>query len=395
VNRSTPASRWSEPAFPAALAALRDIGWPHIRAALLLGLAVWIWHLAIFSSAIMYAAKSMPLPWLLLGPLISKEIVAFCVMAAIVMADRLVDQGAPRRRTYALAATVACLVGALASTPVEWAWHRYVLLDRWPAEWHWLRGSAFWFFSPFFMFTQWLPAAGAAVFLYADRRAARRTANLLHAAELDRIRRSRIALESRLQAMQARVEPQFLFNTLAQVGRLYEVDPAIAARMLDELIAYLRAAMPHMRDTSSTVAREVELARAYLDIVRLRLGDRLSVSIDMPAATREVRMPPMMLLPLVDHAVVRGLEHRSGAGTIAIVAAVDTGRLRLRILDTGSAIVPDVDDAGIDTIKERLDALYRGDATLELRHADTLASEAILDLPLEDRSPPETVEDHA
>jgi LytS/YehU family sensor histidine kinase len=165
--------------------------------------------------------------------------------------------------------------------------------------------------------------------------------------------------------------------------------------MLDELIAYLRAAMPHMRDTSSTVAREVELARAYLDIVRLRLGDRLSVSIDLPPATREVRMPPMMLLPLIDHAVVRGLEHRSGAGTIAIVATVDTGRLRLRIVDSGAAIVPDLDDAGIDTIKQRLDALYRGDATLELRHAETLASEAVLDLPLEARSPLETIEAQA
>jgi hypothetical protein len=76
------------------------------------------------------------------------------------------------------------------------------------------------------------------VFLYADRRASRKTAQLLHAAELDRIRRSKLAFESRLQAMQARVEPQFLFNTLAQVERLYELDPALGSLMLDDLIAY-------------------------------------------------------------------------------------------------------------------------------------------------------------
>ena len=75
------------------------------------------------------------------------------------------------------------------------------------------------------------------MFFHADRRAARKTAQVLHDAELHRIRRSRLALESRLQAMQARVEPQFLFNTLAQVERLYEVDPALGARMLDDLIA--------------------------------------------------------------------------------------------------------------------------------------------------------------
>jgi Histidine kinase len=107
--------------------------------------------------------------------------------------------------------------------------------------------------------------------------------------------------------MQARVEPPFLFNTLAQVKRLYEMDATLAQRMLDDLVAYLRAAMPHMRDTSSTMKQEIELARAYLDIVKIRLGDRLAFDIQVPEGAGDVRMPPMMLLPLIDHAVVRGL----------------------------------------------------------------------------------------
>lgn len=131
-------------------------------------------------------------------------------------------------------------------------------------------------------------------------------------------------------------------------------------------------------------------------VLRAELRDTLAkLWPELPPDAAAARMPPMMLLPLIDHAVVRGLEHRSGAGTIAIVATVDTGRLRLRIVDSGAAIVPDLDDAGIDTIKQRLDALYRGDATLELRHAETLASEAVLDLPLEARSPLETIEAQA
>ena len=92
--------------------------------------------------------------------------------------------------------------------------------------------------------------------------------------------------------MQARVEPQFLFSTLAQVQNLYEANAATGERMLDELIAYLRAATPRMRDTSSTLAQEIELARAYLAILKVRLGDRLEYAIDIAEDSHGARMPP-------------------------------------------------------------------------------------------------------
>ena len=117
-------------------------------------------------------------------------------------------------------------LGILLTQPFDWAWRTFVLPDAWPQQRPWLHGTAALYYRPIFALTHWLLIGGAAVFLYADRRAARKTAQLLHAAELDRIRRSKLALESRLQAMQARVEPQFLFNTLAQVERLYELDPS-------------------------------------------------------------------------------------------------------------------------------------------------------------------------
>jgi len=185
--------------------------------------------------------------------------------------------------------------------------------------------------------------------------------------------------------MQARVEPQFLFNTLGQVERLYERDPPLAARMMDDLIAYLRAAMPLMRDTSSTVAQEIELARAYLDIVRLRLGERLAVRIEVPPEAAPMRMPPMMLLPLIDHAVVRGLDPSTATGTLSVRAAVDAGRLRLTIADGGARFVPEADGDGIAAIRARLEALYRGEATLDLRRG-VEAMVAVLDLPLQQRA---------
>jgi LytS/YehU family sensor histidine kinase len=156
--------------------------------------------------------------------------------------------------------------------------------------------------------------------------------------------------------------------------------------MMDDLIAYLRAAMPLMRDTSSTVAREIELARAYLDIVRLRLGERLAVSIEMPPEIAATRMPPMMLLPLIDHVVVRGLEPSRAAGALSVRASVDAGRLRLTIADSGAGFVPEADGDGIAEIRARLEALYGGKASLDLRRRDGDATVAVLDLPLKQRA---------
>jgi hypothetical protein len=366
-----------------ALDALRGIRFEQVRAAALFGLAISVANSITFVSALASFAKTQSVAVIVGSFVLQDQIRAFVLMAAIVIANRAVDEGAPMRRSYLIAAVAGSTLGVLVSEPVYWFARHAWMQGAWPASFRWLQGSAVYLFMPVFNLTHWLLIGGAAVFLYADRRAARRTEMRLHAAELDRIRRSKIALESRLQAMQARVEPQFLFNTLAQVERLYEVDVTLAGRMLDDLIAYLRAAMPAMRDTSSTVGQEIELARAYLDIVRLRLGDRLIVSIDVPADARDARMPPMMLLPLIDHTVVRGLGPATAGGEVRIAAQVTDGRLRMSIVDSGAAIVPDADAEGVEAIRQRLDALYRGGARLAIRRAAAREIEAVLDLPLE------------
>jgi hypothetical protein len=366
-----------------ATTALRGIGWAQVRGAMLFGLVVSMVTTLIFLTAILQVAQTMPLPSMFLYVVIPDQIKALCLLAAIVVADRAVDEGAPRRKAYVIAALTGCVTGILLSEPFNWAWRTYLLPDLWPAQRTWLHGTPSLFYWPIFSLTHWLLIGGSSVFLYADRRAARKTAQLLHNAELDRVRRSKIALESRLQAMQARVEPQFLFNTLAQVERLYDTDPAIAGRMLDDLITYLRAAMPLMRDTSSTVGQEIDLARAYLDIVRIRLGERLAFEIKAPPEIRDVRMPPMMLLPLIDHAIVAGLEPSTATGTISIRTEVIDGRLRLAIADSGAAFVPEVGGDGIDSIRERLAALFGENARLDLRRAEAQATEAVLEIPLE------------
>jgi hypothetical protein len=231
-----------------------------------------------------------------------------------------------------------------------------VLPDQWPDSRPWLRGTAWYVYWPIYDVTTWLLLGGFAVFFYADRRAARKTEARLREAELEHLRKSKIALESRLQAMQARVEPQFLFNTLSQVEHLYELDRSIGQRMLDDLIVYLRAAMPLMRSTSSTVAQELELARAYLNIVRVRLGNRLTFEIDVPEGIGDACLPPMMLLPLIDHAIVVGLEKTHAEGRIRIGVEPSGKNLRLVVVDSGAGFIPEAVGDGIGAIRDRLEA---------------------------------------
>jgi LytS/YehU family sensor histidine kinase len=238
--------------------------------------------------------------------------------------------------------------------------------------------------QPLNRFFNWLLYSTLACFVYVNLRTARLAADRMRAAELARALSRRRTLESRLQAMQARVEPQFLFNTLAQVRELYERDADVASRVLDDLIAYLRAALPHLRESSSTLGQEITLARAYLDIMRIRLGKRLTFSIDVPEATKAARMPPMMLLPLIDHALVYGLQPADSSGTIRITTEAAAGRLRLAITDSGVAFLPDTHADGLDSIAQRLHALYGDQARFELERMRERGTRATLEIPYED-----------
>ena len=354
-----------------------------VRGTVLFGVFAFAIATVIHLTPVMQFADTMPMHWFFIGKAIVYQINAFCLLTAIVVADRAVDEGARRRLAYAGAALGGCVAGVLISETFDWAWRTFILPDLWPAHRPYLRGPGSLFYFPTYGLTNWLLLGTPAVFFYAERRAARKTEAHLHVAELDRIRSSKLALESRLQAMQARVEPQFLFSTLAQVEHLYELDPGLGGRMLDELIAYLRAAMPKMRDTSSTLAQEVELVRAYLAIIKVRLGDRLTYEIDIPVHAGDVRIPPMMLLPLADHAVVHGLEQSYAYGTIRIACEIAGRSLRLTIVDQGAGFVPKPTAAGIASIRERLAALYGGDARLELRAREAGGTEAIMEIPCE------------
>jgi LytS/YehU family sensor histidine kinase len=195
---------------------------------------------------------------------------------------------------------------------------------------------------------------------------ARDQARILRA-EADSHQLEKSVLEARLALMQAQIEPHFLFNTLANVQHLVETDPPAAARVLESLIRYLRAALPQMREASTNLGRELDMARAFLEIHQVRMGSRLDFAIDVPDGLKSRAFPPMMLITLVENAVKHGVDPCCDCGRVVISAREDSGRLRVSVADTGEGITPKKGGGvGLANIRDRLKALYGPAAHLVL-----------------------------
>jgi hypothetical protein len=213
---------------------------------------------------------------------------------------------------------------------------------------------------------------------------ARDQARILRA-EAERHQLEKNVLEARLALMQAQVEPHFLFNTLANVQHLVETDAAAAARMLASLIKYLRAALPQMREATTTLGREVDMAMAFLDIHRVRMGSRLDFAIEVPESLKTRPFPPMMLISLVENAIKHGVDPCCESGCITIRAREEGGRLRVSVSDTGEGIKPKKGGGvGLSNIRERLKALYGGSARLVLEENAPRGVVASIELPAQE-----------
>ncbi len=202
--------------------------------------------------------------------------------------------------------------------------------------------------------------------------------------EADYHRMGRQVTEAKLAALQAQVEPHFLYNTLASVQALTEVDPAQANAMTGHLIQYLRNALPKMRGSGSTIGQEIELVRAYLAILKMRMGERLAFTIDLPPELADVPFPPLMLPSLVENAIKHGLEPQREGGEVAITVAAVDGKVRVTVADTGRgfAATPGA-GVGLANIRERLAALYGEAARLTLEAREPHGVVATLEVPRE------------
>ena len=169
--------------------------------------------------------------------------------------------------------------------------------------------------------------------------------------------------EARMAAMQAQVEPHFLFNTLASVEHLIETDPPRASAMQRTLIQYLRAVIPQMRDANLTTSlgREVDMVTSYLDLLKMRMEERLTVDLQVPDGLRSAAFPPMMLQSMVENAIKHGLECKPDGGHLEVHAEVVDSKLRVTVADNGVGfgVMPSKGTGlGLSNIRERLKLLH-------------------------------------
>lgn len=194
---------------------------------------------------------------------------------------------------------------------------------------------------------------------------------------------NRQVTEAKLQALQAQVEPHFLYNTLANVQALTEADPAQANKMVEHLIQYLRSALPKMRENSSTVGQELDLVRSYLNILKMRMGPRLEFSIEMSDDVAKLAFPPLMLPSLVENAIKHGLEPQREGGRIDIVATRSNGIIKVEVKDTGRGFGTGTSGGGLGlaNIRERLQALFGDAGKLTLTESQPHGVTATLEVP--------------
>jgi hypothetical protein len=216
---------------------------------------------------------------------------------------------------------------------------------------------------------RWAIFGGVVAFAVIHERRSREAAMREETANIERAALARRADEAHLQILQARIEPHFLFNTLAHVKRLYGVAPASGGEMLSSLHAYLRSALPRMHDANPTLGGEVELVEAYLRVLRLRMGTRLAFALDVPAPLRERAFPSMMLITLAENAIKHGVQPLPEGGKIEIAARCGAGVLEVEVRDTGAGFSANSGSGmGLSNIRERLRAMYADRASLVLTH---------------------------
>jgi signal transduction histidine kinase len=189
---------------------------------------------------------------------------------------------------------------------------------------------------------------------------------------LEKMGLEKSAADLRLTVLQAQVEPHFLFNTLASVRSLVTTDPARAAQTIDALARHLRATLPKLRPDAgvapSTLGEQFAICASYLELMKLRMGERLSVEFDLPAALTDAPFPALLLISLVENAIKHGVEPKPGLTKVTLAArALERDRLEVRVEDDGAGLKVGMGEGtGLANIRAQLQVRFGADASLEL-----------------------------
>lgn len=201
--------------------------------------------------------------------------------------------------------------------------------------------------------------------------------------ELERSRLERNALDAKLRLLQAQIEPHFLFNTLANIQALVDTGSPQASRVLTSLIAYLRAAVPRMQEPASVLGQEIDLVRAYLELMQMRMPDRLDFAIHIEPAARPINCPAMTVLTLVENAVRHGIDPSEVGGRIDVDVWLRDGRCIIRVVDTGVGlqVAGGGLGTGLSTLRERIQLTFGEEASLQLTEVEPHGVCAELNIP--------------
>ena len=194
----------------------------------------------------------------------------------------------------------------------------------------------------------------------------------------------RLALDSRLNLLQAQVAPHFLFNTLANVQALVDSGSPQASQVLRSLVAYLRAAVPRLNEPATTLGQELELVRAYLDLMRMRIPDRLRFELAADDEALNLRCPPMTLLTLVENAVRHGIDPSEDGGLIEVGIIRKDDHCRIVVRDDGAGLTAGQRGlgTGLEALRERLKLVFGSAATLRISAREPRGVLAELEIPL-------------
>ena len=202
---------------------------------------------------------------------------------------------------------------------------------------------------------------------------------------LNRLAVEKEALEANLRLLHAQIEPHFLFNTLSNILSLIDTAPAKAKSMLKDFNLYLRTSLATTRPDMTTLDEEVDTIKAYLNIQKIRLGNRLNYSINIPDMLLQQPFPPLLLQPIVENAVKHGLEPDIDGGEINITAESVNGIMRITVADTGKGFSShNKTGVGISNVKERIRLIYGNKSSLSLEENYPNGAKVIFEVPVND-----------
>jgi sensor histidine kinase YesM len=219
-------------------------------------------------------------------------------------------------------------------------------------------------------------------YIFSSRERIAATEARIQEEKIKRLTSEKKAAEANLKLLQAQIEPHFLFNTLSNVLSLLDTNPQKGKSMLVDFIQYLRASLSKIRDEHATLGQEMEMIRAYLSIYKVRMGDRLNYTIDLPKHLSAISFPPMLIQPLVENAIKHGLEPKVDGGEIRIRGIEKDGFIRLAVVDTGGGLIEQRESGmGLSNIRERLQSLYGESGRLILEENQPHGLKATIEVP--------------